>query len=74
MLKTASIQHVALCHIFPHCETSLSVFRTKEIDLTQKPGENPGKTGQKPAKTGKNRQKPVKFSEPYPVIGTNNFY
>ena len=55
MLKTASIQHVALCHIFPHCETSLSVFRTKEIDFTQKPGkirENPGKTGQKPAKTG----------------------
>ena len=55
MLKTASIQHVALCHIFPHCETSLSVFRTTEIDFTQKPGkirENPGKTGQKPAKTG----------------------
>ena len=55
MLKTASIQHVALCHIFPHCETSLSVFRTKEIDFTQKPGKNPGKsgkTGQKPAKTG----------------------
>ena len=55
MLKTASIQHVALCHIFPHCETSLNVFRTREIHFTQKTGkirENSGKTGQKPAKTG----------------------
>eukprot|EP00093_Oithona_nana_P001272 01272.XXX_4887_5078_1 [CDS] Oithona nana genome sequencing. len=55
MLKTASIQHVALCHIFPHCETSLSVFRTKEIDFTQKPGKNPGKSGKNRSKTGKNR-------------------
>ena len=52
MLKTASIQHVALCHIFPHCETSLSVFRTKEIDFTQKPGKNPGKSGKNRSKTG----------------------
>jgi len=56
---------------FPHCETSLSVFRTKEIDFPPKTGEKSGKIREKPVK---NRQKPVKFSEPYPVIGTNNFY
>ena len=42
-----------LCSTSLHIvKPTLSVFRTIEIDNTQKPGKNPGKTGQNPAKTG----------------------
>ena len=47
--------YVALCHTFPHCETSLCVLRTQETNFSpnqQKILQKPGKTGQKPAKTG----------------------
>ena len=64
MLKTCS-------HIFLHCETSLSVLRTHETNFSPKPAKNPVKTGKNQSKTG---QKAVKFSEPYPVTGPNNFY
>ena len=46
--------YVALCHTFPHCETSLCVLRTQETNFSPKPAKNhakPVKTGQKLAKT-----------------------
>ena len=46
------------------CNPSLSVLSTQETNFSPKPAKNPVKTG----------QKPVKFPEPYPVTGPNNFY
>ena len=53
------------------CNPSLSVLRTQETNFSPKPAKNPVKTGKNRSKTG---QKPVKFPEPYPVTGPNNFY